>query len=99
AERAAPGGQRHGSSHDPFAATAHRHARGDRRRARAAGRAARMSHEFDPDRPVDPRDYTRRTLLANERTYLAWWRTGITSVAAALAAARVVPELSDVKHR
>jgi len=56
-----------------------------------------MSHEFDPDRPIDPRDYTRRTLLANERTYLAWWRTGITSVAAALGAARVVPELSNVK--
>jgi putative membrane protein len=58
-----------------------------------------MTHEFDPDRPVDPRDYTRRTLLANERTYLAWWRTGITSVAAALGAARVVPELSKVTHR
>jgi inner membrane protein YidH len=57
-----------------------------------------MSSEFDPDRPIDPRDYTRRTLLANERTYLAWWRTGITSVAAALGAARVVPELSNVKH-
>lgn len=58
-----------------------------------------MSSEYDPDRPIDPRDYTRRTLLANERTYLAWWRTGITAVAAALAAARVVPELSDVKHK
>ena len=23
-------------------------------------------------RPLDPRDYSRRTLLANERTYLAW---------------------------
>jgi putative membrane protein len=54
---------------------------------------------FDPDRPIDPRDFTRRTLLANERTYLAWWRTGITSIAAALAAARVVPELSKVKHQ
>jgi putative membrane protein len=54
---------------------------------------------YDPDRPIDPRDYTRRTLLANERTYLAWWRTGITSIAAALAAARVVPELSKAKHQ
>jgi putative membrane protein len=53
----------------------------------------------DPDRPIDPRDYTRRTLLANERTYLAWWRTGITAIATALAAARVVPELSHVKHQ
>ena len=57
-----------------------------------------MSDDFDPDRPVDPRDYTRRTLLANERTYLAWWRTGITAIAAALATARVVPELAGVKH-
>jgi putative membrane protein len=24
------------------------------------------------------RDATRRTQLANERTYLAWWRTGLT---------------------
>jgi putative membrane protein len=53
---------------------------------------------YDPDRPIDPRDYTRRTLLANERTYLAWWRTGITAIVAALGAARVVPELSNVKH-
>lgn len=53
---------------------------------------------YDPNRPIDPRDYTRRTLLANERTYLAWWRTGITSIVAALGAARVVPELAKVKH-
>jgi putative membrane protein len=53
---------------------------------------------FDPKRSVDARDFTRRTLLANERTYLAWWRTGITSIVAALGAARVVPELADVKH-
>jgi putative membrane protein len=53
---------------------------------------------FDPRRPIDPRDFTRRTLLASERTYLAWWRTGITSAAAALGSARVVPELSKVKH-
>jgi putative membrane protein len=53
---------------------------------------------FDPRRPIDPRDFTRRTLLANERTYLAWWRTGITAVATALAAARLVPELTKVKH-
>jgi putative membrane protein len=44
-------------------------------------------------------DYTRRTLLANERTYLAWWRTGLTSLTAALAAARVVPELANARHQ
>lgn len=33
---------------------------------------------------------SRRTLLANERTYLAWWRTGLTTLTVALAVARVV---------
>jgi len=40
--------------------------------------------------PLDPRDYSCRTLLANERTYLAWWRTGLTTLTVALAVARVV---------
>ena len=44
---------------------------------------------------IDARDYTRRTLLASERTFLAWWRTGLTSIAAGLAAAQLVPELAD----
>jgi putative membrane protein len=39
----------------------------------------------------------RRTLLAVERTYLAWWRTGLTAYAVALATARVVPELAKSK--
>jgi putative membrane protein len=39
----------------------------------------------------------RRTKLAAERTYLAWWRTGLTAYAVALATARVVPELSKTK--
>lgn len=51
------------------------------------------------DRPLDPRDYSRRTLLAVERTYLAWWRTGLTALAAALAAARVVPQLAGADER
>lgn len=51
----------------------------------------------DPRRPLDPRDYSRRTLLADERTFLAWWRTGLTSLTVAIAAARVVPELSGSK--
>jgi putative membrane protein len=50
--------------------------------------------ELDPERPLDPRDYSRRTLLAVERTYLAWWRTGLTALAVALATARVVPGLT-----
>jgi inner membrane protein YidH len=39
-------------------------------------------------------DATRRTHLANERTYLAWWRTGLTALASGLAAGRVVPSLT-----
>lgn len=39
-------------------------------------------------------DATRRTHLANERTYLAWWRTGLTALASGLAVGRVVPSLT-----
>lgn len=39
-------------------------------------------------------DATRRTHLANERTYLAWWRTGLTAFAAAVGTGKLVPELS-----
>jgi len=40
-----------------------------------------------------PEDATRRTYLANERTYLAWWRTGLTCLAVAFGAGRIVPAL------
>jgi len=43
----------------------------------------------------EARDATRRTRLANERTYLAWWRTGLTNFAVSLAAGKLVPELSS----
>jgi putative membrane protein len=43
----------------------------------------------------DTGDALRRTRLANERTYLAWWRTGLTTFAVALAAGKLVPELSS----
>jgi len=46
-----------------------------------------------------PDDPVRRTMLAVERTYLAWWRTGLTAFAVALATARVVPELAKAKHQ
>ena len=39
----------------------------------------------------------RRTDLAVERTYLAWWRTGMTGYAVALATARIVPDLANTK--
>ena len=43
----------------------------------------------------EARDATRRTRLANERTYLAWWRTGLTTLAVSFAAGRLVPSLSS----
>jgi putative membrane protein len=42
----------------------------------------------------EARDATRRTRLANERTYLAWWRTGLTAFAVSFGAGRIAPELS-----
>jgi putative membrane protein len=45
--------------------------------------------------PAEPgvEDATRRTLLANERTWLAWWRTGIAVITAGLAVGRLIPSL------
>jgi putative membrane protein len=43
--------------------------------------------------PAD--DVTRRTLLAAERTWLAWWRSGIAASTAAVAVGGVVPELVE----
>ena len=39
-------------------------------------------------------DATRRTHLASERTYLAWWRTGLTSLTVGIGAGKVVPALT-----
>jgi putative membrane protein len=38
---------------------------------------------------------TRRTHLASERTYLAWWRTGLTSLTVGIGAGRIVPALTS----
>ncbi len=43
----------------------------------------------------DTADATRRTRLANERTYLAWWRTGLTALAVGVGAGRIVPALAS----
>lgn len=40
-------------------------------------------------------DATRRTRLANERTYLAWWRTGLTAFAVGIGAGKLVPALAS----
>ena len=39
-------------------------------------------------------DATRRTRLASERTYLAWWRTGLAAFAVSLGVGKVVPSLA-----
>jgi putative membrane protein len=44
--------------------------------------------------PADD-DVTRRTRLAAERTWLAWWRSGIAAATAAVAVGGVVPELVE----
>ena len=41
------------------------------------------------------RDATRRTRLANERTFLAWWRSGLTAFAVAIGAGKLVPAIAD----
>jgi uncharacterized membrane protein YidH (DUF202 family) len=45
--------------------------------------------------PATGTDATRRTRLANERTFLAWWRTALATEGLALAAGKVVPEVID----
>ena len=44
-------------------------------------------------------DATRRTRLANERTYLAWWRGGLTSLAVAFGIGALLPKVSDDTDR
>ena len=43
---------------------------------------------------ADVDDAMRRTRLANERTYLAWWRTGLTSFAVGVGTGKIAPELA-----
>jgi putative membrane protein len=40
-------------------------------------------------------DATRRTRLANERTFLAWWRTALGVEGLALATGKLVPEVAE----
>jgi putative membrane protein len=57
--------------------------------------AARDTHPPGGGRFDEGGDATRRTRLANERTYLAWWRTGLTAFAVSLGAGKLVPALTD----
>ena len=40
-------------------------------------------------------DATRRTRLANERTFLAWWRTALGTEGLAVAVGKILPEVAD----
>ena len=48
--------------------------------------------------PVSPSelDQARRTSMAAERTWLAWWRTALGATAGALAVGRFAPQLLNV---
>jgi uncharacterized membrane protein YidH (DUF202 family) len=47
------------------------------------------------DRSTDGRDASRRTFLAEERTFLSWLRSGLAAIAVSLAVGRLLPELLD----
>src|SRR6516165_7791418 len=51
-----------------------------------------------PPVPTSPTelDQERRTSMAAERTWLAWWRTALGATAGALAVGRFAPKLLDV---
>jgi putative membrane protein len=49
-----------------------------------------VNDQTDPTRFPEA---SRRTYLANERTGLAWWRTGLTALAVSLGVGRLIPEL------
>jgi putative membrane protein len=51
-----------------------------------------------PPIPTSPSelDQERRTSMAAERTWLAWWRTALGATAGSLAVGRFAPQLLDV---
>jgi inner membrane protein YidH len=42
----------------------------------------------------EPNDALRRTRLANERTYLAWWRSALAAMAVGVGTGRIAPGLA-----
>ncbi len=53
-----------------------------------------MSVDNPETRSGELTDALRRTHLANERTYLAWWRSALTALAVAIATGRIAPGLA-----
>jgi putative membrane protein len=52
----------------------------------------------DDARVAETADALRRTRLATERTYLAWWRTGLTAIAVGVGAGGIAPKLVGEAH-
>ena len=50
---------------------------------------------MEPERFEDVVDATRRTRLASERTYLAWWRSALAAFAVSLGVGKIVPQLTS----
>jgi uncharacterized membrane protein YidH (DUF202 family) len=55
---------------------------------------ARMTATPDDAGETDTVDPSRRTSLAAERTWLAWWRTGLGASAVAIGVGRILPGLA-----
>jgi uncharacterized membrane protein YidH (DUF202 family) len=61
-----------------------------------------VSSANSPTPPTPPasepgvEDATRRTRLANERTYLAWWRTALAAAAVSIGVGRIAPDVGNV---
>ncbi len=49
---------------------------------------------MSPEPFEDVVDATRRTRLAGERTYLAWWRSALAAFAVSLGVGKIVPQLA-----
>src|SRR4051812_28677757 len=62
-----------------------------------SGHTDAVQHEV-PAVPASPSDLdqARRTSMAAERTWLAWWRTALGATAGALAVGRFAPQLLHV---
>ena len=54
---------------------------------------------MERERYEDVVDATRRTRLASERTYLAWWRSALAAFAVSLGVGKLVPELTIAAGR
>lgn len=54
------------------------------------------SEDGDAAKSAAELDQERRTSMAAERTWLAWWRTALGATAGALAVGRFAPKLLDV---